>query len=443
MSNAPDALGFPCKSCGAKLAYDAASQGMACPFCGHKEAVAAAGARTTGMAIRKIPLEEGLQLAQRGLGAQVSTIGCKDCGATVNVGQGERTTLCAFCGSAQVLAQSTNESAIRPESLLPFRIAKDDANRRFGAWIAALWFRPNDLKKIARVQEMGGVYVPFWTFDALVDSRWTAERGWHYYETETYTETVNGREETRTRQVQRTRWESASGWRQDLFDDVLVCAGKALPHALVEKFSSFDTKALVPYKPEFLAGWHAEAYAVDLMPGFQLAQGKMSNVQQGRCAGDVGGDTHRGLSVTDAFSQVTFKHVLLPIWIAAYRYNQKVYRFLVNGQSGEIVGEAPLSFWKIFFLVAAILVVIGGILGIYSWQTSEGSSTPLPAPTATATAVPVRLPPPTVTATATATTTAAAPASAHAAKPAASGKPSASAPKPSASAPKPAASGAR
>src|SRR5690348_12693680 len=103
MANTPDALGFPCKGCGAKLTYDAGSQGMACPFCGHKEAVAPAVAQGAMVAIRKIPLEEGLALAQRGLGAQVSTIGCKDCGATVNVGQGERTTVCAFCGSAQVL----------------------------------------------------------------------------------------------------------------------------------------------------------------------------------------------------------------------------------------------------------------------------------------------------------------------------------------------------
>ena len=76
---------------------------------------------------------------------------------------------------------------------------------------------------------MGGVYIPFWTFDAFVRSQWSAERGWYYYETETYTETVDGRSETRTRQVQRTRWEGASGWRQDTYDDVLVCAGKGLP----------------------------------------------------------------------------------------------------------------------------------------------------------------------------------------------------------------------
>ncbi len=366
------AVSFPCKSCGAKLAYDAASQGMACPFCGTKEAVQAGAAASTGM-IREIPLEQGMALAQKGFGVQVTTIRCGECGATVNVGEGERTASCAFCGSKQVLAQETNQGAIRPESLVPFKVTKDDANGRFGSWLGKLWFRPSDLKKMARVQEMGGVYIPFWTFDAFVRSQWNAERGWYYYETETYTETVNGRSEVRTREVQRTRWEGAAGWRQDTYDDVLVCAGKGLPTALADQFSTFDTKALIPYQPQFLSGWRAESYAIDLMPGWALGQAKIESSQMGRCAGDVGGDTHRMLSVSNMFSNVTFKHVLLPIWIAAYRYNGKVFRFLVNGQTGEVVGQAPWSVWKITALVLFIVAVIGAIVA-YTQLYGSGST---------------------------------------------------------------------
>ncbi len=375
---AENALAFPCKSCGAKLAYDAASQGMACPYCGYKEAVVAgagpaAAARETGM-VREIPLEQGMALAQKGYGAPVTTIKCNDCGATVNVGEGERTASCAFCGSKQVLSQETNATAIRPESLVPFKITKEDANGRFGTWLAKLWFRPSDLKKMAKVQEMGGVYIPFWTFDAFVRSQWSAERGWYYYESETYTENVNGRMETRTRQVQRTRWEPANGWRQDTYDDVLVCAGRGLPSGLADQFSTFDTKALIPYQPQFLAGWRAESYAIDLMPGWEIGQKKIEDSQMGRCARDVGGDTHRMLTVSNMFSNVTFKHVLLPIWIAAYRYNGKVFRFLVNGQTGEVVGQAPWSVWKILALVAAILAIIGAIVAFTQMNQGSGSS---------------------------------------------------------------------
>jgi hypothetical protein len=347
---------------------------MSCLHCGTKQAVATTAAPGS---IRSIPIEEGMRLAQRGLGTPVQTITCKDCGATVNVGEGERTAKCAFCGSDAVLAQATDASSIRPESLLPFGVTKQVANESFGKWLKALWFRPNDLSKMASVQEMGGVYVPYWSFDSAVYSQWSAERGWYYYETERYEETNDsGQREWRTREVQKTRWESAAGQRQDLYKDVLVCAGKGLPEALAAKFVSFDVAKLVPYRPDFLAGWRAESYALDLMPGWGRGQGLMAKSQEERCSKDIGGDTSRGLSVSNDFQQVAFKHVLLPVWIAAYRYKGKVFRFLVNGQTGEIVGEAPYSIPKIAALVIFLLALIGAVVVVVRMQQQHAPSSP-------------------------------------------------------------------
>ena len=120
-----------------------------------------------------------------------------------------------------------------------------------------------------------------------------------------------------------------------------------MPRDLADKFSTFDTTQLVPYSPGFLAGWRAEEYAVDLEGGFVFARGKMEHEQENRCGKDVPGDTKRNLRVDNTFSAITFKHVLLPVWIAAYRYNNQIYRFLVNGQTGEVVGKAPWSWIKI------------------------------------------------------------------------------------------------
>jgi len=348
---------------------------MLCGHCGGKQTVAATAAPGS---IRSIPIEEGMRLAQRGLGTPVQTITCKDCGATVNVGEGERTAKCAFCGSAAVLAAATDANSIRPESLLPFGVTKQVANESFGKWLKALWFRPNDLSKMASVQEMGGVYVPYWSFDSAVSSRWSAERGWYYYETERYEETNDsGQREWRTREVQKTRWESASGQRQDYYKDVLVCAGKGLPEALAARFVSFDVAKLVPYRPDFLAGWRAESYAIDLLPGWERGQGLIATSQEGRCSKDIGGDTSRGLSVANDYQQIAFKHVLLPVWIAAYRYKGKVFRFLVNGQTGEIVGDAPYSIPKIAALIVFLLALIGAIVVVVRTQqhSSQGAPT--------------------------------------------------------------------
>jgi hypothetical protein len=215
---------------------------------------------------------------------------------------------------------------------------------------------------MARVQDLGGVYVPFWTYDAHVDSSWTAEAGFYYYVTEEYEVVENGETVTRTREIRHTRWESAWGDRSDDYDDVLVCASVGLPQDLAESLRSFDTAALVPYTPGFLAGWLAEEYAVDVREGFSHAQQKIDAEQESRCGTDVPGDTHRSLQVNSTYSNLTFKHVLLPIWIAAYRYRGEIYRFLVNGQTGEVQGKAPYSWIKI---TLAVLSAIALFLVIY------------------------------------------------------------------------------
>ncbi len=269
-------------------------------------------------------------------------------------------TCCTFCGSARVLEQSENQNALRPESLLPFAVDKKLANGHFARWLGKLWFRPSDLKRMARVQEVNGVYVPFWTFDADVQSRWTAEAGYHYYTEQEYTTQQSGQRLTQNRRVQQTRWERAWGQRHDHYHDVLVCASRGLPENLARGLQTFDVAQLVPYSPGYLAGWRAEEYAIDLQAGFGGAQQIMERSQAARCAADVPGDTRRNLRTAHTFSSVKFKHVLLPLWIAAYRYHGLVYRFLVNGQNvetGEVVGKAPWSWMKLTLLLVGLVAI--------------------------------------------------------------------------------------
>lgn len=346
---------FKCEACGGEQLFDAASGKLKCKYCGVLRDVPAGDG-----AVVERDFFGGLAEAARGLGLSsggARTSKCQECGANVAFPDGAVAARCTFCGSSKVLEQSENLQALRPESLLPFAVDKKRANASFGEWIGKLWFRPSDLSAMAKVQEVAGVYVPFWTFDAHVDSSWTADAGYYYYVEEEYTVEENGQTVTKTRQVQHTRWEPAWGTRADEFDDVLVCASQGLPRDLADGFKTFNTGELVPYSPGFLAGWRAEEYAIDLQNGFGFAQQKMDAEQEKRCASDVPGDTHRSLRVNNSYSAVTFKHVLLPVWIAAYRYQNKIYRFLVNGQTGEVVGKAPYSWIKIALFVLSLLAV--------------------------------------------------------------------------------------
>jgi len=135
---------------------------------------------------------------------------------------------------------------------------------------------------------------------------------------------------------------------------------------MAKGLAPWSLPALVPYAPDYLAGFDAEGYTVDLAPAHDQAQEEMSWVIHQDVLQDIGGDEQRVDTVDTDWSEETFKHILLPIWLAAYKYNGKSYRFLVNGQTGKVQGERPWSAWKIAFAVLAAAIVAGVAAWIYS-----------------------------------------------------------------------------
>lgn len=353
-----------CPNCKANLAWDADAGALRCDRCG--ELTRPDGDEGDAGVVER-DLEAGLSRPQPSwdLGSQAREVTCGECGATVEFPDGLAATACSFCGSPQVLAQAARRELVQPESVVPFGVARTAAEDRFKLWISKLWFRPSDLKHEAEIAELRGVYVPFWTFDCAVDSSWTAQAGYYYYVTVTRTVTVNGQRQQRQERERRIRWEPASGQRHDRWDDHLVCASKGLPDELAADVSDFETRALRPYDPAFLQGFLAESYAVDLRGAWDRAEAEITREQTARCGRDVPGDTHRFLRARHRVSQTTFKHVLLPVWVAAFRYRDKVFRFLVNGQTGKVAGNAPYSVWKIVGLVLVLLALAAAGLFLF------------------------------------------------------------------------------
>ena len=338
------------------MEFDAARGQLSCESCGATRAVGEDGVEHT---VVEYDLEHGLAMsAERGFGAAVRRVGCEQCGAVVSYAENETARRCDFCGSPQVVSREQSQLPIRPESVLPFQIDRAAATARFASWLGGLWLRPSNLKKLAAVSEMTGMYVPYWVFDASVHSDWTALAGYYYYVEETYTATDDrGRSVQRRRRVQKVRWQPAWGSRDDVFDDLLVCGSRGLPPELTQKLEPFDTHVLRRYDPSFLAGWRAEEYSVDLNAAWKRGIERMTEAQRARCSADVPGDTQRALHVSNRFADEKFKHVLLPIWISVYRYKDKPFRFLVNGQTGEVSGHAPWSILKIALLCLALGIV--------------------------------------------------------------------------------------
>ncbi len=345
---------FPCGACGADVVWHPGAAALKCPYCGNETALP-----TSSDQVVERPLEEALNAPRSlGWGAERKSVKCTKCGATTTFDPGVSASRCAFCATPAVVEAPTMSDHVRPAGLLPFAVDRNAASKSFRSWVAGLWFRPNDLKTKSSVTAMQGVYVPFWTFDALTHNRWTAEAGHRY--TVQVQALVNGK--TVMRSETRIRWEPAAGFLEKSFDDVPVPASKGLPPGLARGVEPFPTGGLVPYDPQYLSGFLAEEYAVDLPDAVAVAKERMTHEVYAACGAQVPGDTHRNLSVSTAWSGVTCKNALLPLWISAYEYGGKPFRFLVNGVTGKVDGNAPFSAAKIALAVAAVIAALDPLL---------------------------------------------------------------------------------
>jgi ribosomal protein S27E len=348
---------FACPACGAEAVWNPAKQALVCPYCGTTSPMAAPPSAAGEVkehdlvtALRELPDEK------RGWKAEKVSVRCQSCQAISVFDRGQVAQRCEFCGSAQIVPYEQVKPPITPESLLPFRLDETKVRDEIRTWYGSRWFAPNRLKSAALTDTLHGVYVPYWTFDARVDAFWTAESGYHYYTTETYRD-ANGN--TQTRRVQHTRWEPSSGRVQHFFDDELVPASRGINRNLLAKIEPFPTKQLTDYAPSYVAGWTVEQYQLDLIAAAQESRRRMEEKVYAMCASQVPGDTHRNLQVQSQFTGQTFKHTLLPVWFVTYNYGAKTYQIVLNGVTGRVAGDHPLSFWKIFFLVLFIAVALG------------------------------------------------------------------------------------
>ena len=361
---------WPCAQCGADLRYAPGQTELACQHCGHVQAIKAAEPRRRARALGELDLARGLRDDLPGEAqGDVRSTSCPSCGAVVEFAGAAHASQCPFCASP-VVVDTGSHRHIKPQALIPFAIAEPDARRALVKWLGSLWFAPNALLEFTRAgRAMNGIYVPFWTFDADTQSSYRGQRGEHYYETRTVTVQVDGKSEQRQEQVRKTRWYAASGRVERRFDDVLVMASTSLPPRLGNDLTPWDMTTLEPYSPDYLAGFQAEGYTVVLAEGHATARAEMARIIEDDVRRDIGGDEQRVDSVDSRHDGETFKHILLPVWMAAYKYSGKSFRFLVNGQTGEVQGERPYSWWKIGFTVLAVAVIVLGAVYLHDPAT--------------------------------------------------------------------------
>lgn len=351
---------FKCPACGGGMEFDIKTQQLLCGYCSNKVEI-----EKTSDEIKEYDINSVEESLSKDWGEEKRVIKCENCGAEAVLAHSSQAQFCAFCGSSHI-EKLEKDAGVVPETLVPFKVTKQAAEEGFVKWLKGKFFAPNALKKSYESNRLIGVYYPCFTYDSDTYSNYTAEAGDYYYVTEYVWEEVNGQRKQVPRQVRKIRWRSVRGDYSKYYNDELINASKMFGNGKIKSIEPFHLQELTQYKPEFLSGFLAEKYTIGIKESWETAKGEISNKIRAGITDDIHADEVRALFVDTDFRKIKFKHILLPLWISAYIYKGKTFKYLINGQTGKVNGEAPLSPWKIGSLVLGICLLITLIMMFYS-----------------------------------------------------------------------------
>jgi len=333
-----------CPNCGATVIYDPATRGLLCEYCGYKKALPSPDSEES---IVELDFLSAANKHSFDWGTQKKSVVCSNCGGESIYDVLETAAICPFCGSTSVMPTAVSDS-LAPGGVCPFEIPMDKAGGLFTKWIKGRLFTPSAAKKQAKPDAFKGVYLPYWTFDSMTTSAFKGKAGY------------DRRVKRGDSYVTETTWRSVSGVYQEFVDDQLVVASKRNADSGVKKAEPFDFSKMVPYRPELVAGFIAERYSIGLQDGWTNAQAMIRRRLQTNIEHHITQNWHAdragSVQFSTQFDKITYKYLLIPVWISSFIYKNKTYQFVVNGQTGKVGGRAPISALRV---AAAILLALG------------------------------------------------------------------------------------
>ncbi len=350
------ARAFKCPQCGGQMTYTLASGLMRCEYCGYKQAPSISAESPTPLADRAeqvlefvIPTEAGHRWA-----VAQQHLSCSQCGAVSLLPPGQKATQCSYCGSHQLVESPELVELVDPQVIAVMQVDKKEAYKCVRDWLGRGFLSPDNLLAVARELKLRPAYYSCWTFDGTLEVRYTCE-------------VAEGSRESK-------RWVMVQGAHTQFFNDVLVSGVRALKERELASIEPFNLVELEEFQPDYLAGWPAMIYDRSLSDASLVAREKVIKQlrPQMNYLVEVGREK-RNLNIGGgSWSGMTFKHVLLPVWIGTYHYQGKEYRLLVNGQTGKVGGYKPRDPFKLVMAIGISVAFIIVLLVLYWVWTQMG-----------------------------------------------------------------------
>lgn len=348
MTTEPPPLQPTCPGCGnSNLVFDPVEQALYCDYCNTHGATIVVQQAGVDVAL---DLAHGLEELEKSLAQDaVHSIQCPSCGSRLTFGTNARAAACPFCGNKLPAERIQPFSALRPGWILPFGISHKLAQEKVSEWIKTRWFAPQSYRKLSTAkQDITGVYLPFWSFDAQVKCRYTGERG---------TKKPEARDKNTIDPATDYEWRICAGQIVSSLNDIQVPASERLSPELQSQFD-WKLDRLVAFDPRFLAGYRSEIAQIQLSRAHAQARSVMGKKLQGEICSEIGGDSQRVHEKDPQWTSEKFRLFLAPVWVLRCQHKGENKLILVDGQSGDIVGERPYSTPKIIAFIAALLFIL-------------------------------------------------------------------------------------
>ena len=333
-----------CPRCGGVMDFDPGTGGLLCPYCDYTESI------DEGDEVMEQSFEEAEHLGNCDWGVATKVVICKSCGAENVYDVMQTSGECPYCGSNQVM-EAADRNTLAPTGVCPFEITEKQANENFLRWIRKKLFCPSKAKKTAKAKGFKGIYLPYWTFDSDTTSHYTARYGIDRTETDS-----DGNSHTVT------DWYNTSGVYYKFIDDELVVASDRHDQKQLKSIEPFNTAKSVEYKPEYISGFVSERYSKGLSDAWKTAETQIERkIREGirnQIISQTMADRVEAIHFSTIYANRTYKYIILPVWFSHFKYNDKVYNFSVNGQTGKVGGKAPVSPLKVALAILIIIAVL-------------------------------------------------------------------------------------
>lgn len=348
-----------CNGCGASLYFAPGTRSLKCDHCGEINSLET---DQTDTVIKSVDYDHFIDhLSQNKKSDDMKVVNCSNCGSQTVLSSFTTSDKCSFCTAPLVLSPQDGQQYLPPHYILPFEINRQQGIDFFQKWLKGLWWAPKDLvKKVnSSSSALQGIYLPHWTYDTDTTTDYNGKRGEYYYTTESYTVTVDGKTEDKTREVRHTEWFSVSGRVDCSFRDLIVPASKSLPEKTLNKLAPWNFNQLVRFDERYMSGFRSETYQVEPQQALLMAIEQTKDKIRSEIRFDIGGDDQMiGDTETDYLNK-GIKYIMLPVWSSAYSYNKKIYQFTVNASTGEVIGQRPISVIRIILFILMILAAVG------------------------------------------------------------------------------------